>query len=96
MPMTSFKSYLLAVILACVVVAALVALQLAHVDTKALEGLVTVLIVPLLGVLIARVAAVERNTNGNTSALLKMIDDLRQDNARKAELLARRESDPDR
>lgn len=86
---STFSTYALAVVLTVAAIAGLVVLNVTHVDTSPFESLVGVLVVPLLGVLIGKVGAVEKNTNGNTSQLLQIIDDLRRDNARKSDQLAR-------
>lgn len=87
--MTQKNSLWPAVALVAVVVAGVVVLSLAHVSLSALVDLVPILVVPLLGVLLGKIQAVQTQTNGNTSKLLEQIDALRRDNARQSELLAR-------
>jgi hypothetical protein len=58
------------------VVAGLVTLSLAHVDTGALINLVPLLVLPVLGYLGVRIEQVKHQTNGNTSQLISQIDKL--------------------
>lgn len=65
-----------AVVLVVSLMACVTVLAALHVDLSAVAALVPVVVLPVLGVLLARVQKVEHNTNGTTSALVEQVRQL--------------------